>query len=399
MAWEVVPGVTSAVAVPAYAGMPVTHRGLSTSVTVVTGQVGDLTAPGGVDWEALARVGGTLVVLMGMATRDEIARRLMAGGRAADTPVAVVEWGTTAAQRTERTTLDRLASVALGSPAVIVVGPVAALDLAADSRPLAGTTVVVTRPRDQAADLVAALSTRGAQVVGLPVIDVDGPEDGGTALRQAAAAVAGYDWVAFTSANAVDRFVGLLRDGRDLAGVRLAAVGGATAAALARFGLVPDLLPDHLPTQPPPGEPATAAGLAAAFPEAPATGGRVLFPRAAVARRSLPDGLSAKGWAVDEVEAYRTVAAAAPPDDVVATLAEAQVVTFTSPSTVAGYLALRTVGGHPLPVPSVVACIGPVTASAARKAGLEVAVESPSPSGEALVAAIVVRLAEPGGRP
>ncbi|HVX22573.1 MAG TPA: uroporphyrinogen-III C-methyltransferase [Acidimicrobiales bacterium] len=390
--WAVVPGVTSAVAVPASAGVPVTHRGLSTSVTVVTGQVGDPTAPGGVDWEALAGVGGTLVVLMGMANRAEIAHRLMAGGRAADTPVAVVEWGTTAAQRTERTTLDRLASVPLGSPAVIVVGPVAALDLAAaDSRPLAGTTVVVTRPRDQAGDLVAALGARGAQVIGLPVIEIDGPEDGGAALRRAAAAVAGYDWVAFTSANAVDRFVGLFRDGRDLAGARLAAVGGATAAALRRFGLVADLQPD-------PAGPATAERLAAAFPAAPPAGGRVLFPRAAVARRSLPDGLSAKGWTVDEVEAYRTVAAAAPPDDVVAALVEARVVTFTSPSTVTGYLSLATAGGHPLPVPPLVACIGPVTAAAARRAGLDVAVESPSPSGEALVGAIVAHLAS-GGRP
>lgn len=387
VAWAVVPGVTSAVAVPAYAGVPVTHRGLSTSVTVVTGQLGDPTAPGGVDWEGLARAGGTVVVLMGMANRREIARRLMDGGRPADTPVAVVEWGTTPAQRTERTTLDGLASVSLGSPAVIVVGPVAALDLgAADGRPLAGVTVVVTRPREQAADLVVALSARGAQVVGVPVIEIDGPADGGAALREAAAAVSGYDWVAFTSANAVDRFVGLLRDGRDLAGVRVAAVGAATAAALRRFGLVPDLLP--------PPDRATAEGLAAAFGDVAPTGGRVLFCRAAVARRSLPDGLAAKGWTVDEVEAYRTVPAAPPPDEVADAVAGAAVVTFTSPSTVAGYLSLTTAGGHPLPVPPVVACIGPVTAAAARKAGLEVAVESPSPSGQALVAAIVACLAQ-----
>ena len=146
---------------------------------------------------------------------------------------------------------------------------------------------------------------------------------------------------------------------------------------------------DSCRTSCPPRRPRPA--LAAAFPDAP-PGGRVLFPRAAVARRALPDGLAAQGWSVDEVEAYRTVAAVPPPDDVVGTVADATVVTFTSPSTVAGYLSLRTVGGHPLPVPSVVACIGPVTAAAARKAGLDVAIESPSPSGEALVAAVVAHL-------
>ncbi|HEX3947480.1 MAG TPA: uroporphyrinogen-III synthase, partial [Acidimicrobiales bacterium] len=381
--WVVVPGVTSAVAVPAYAGIPVTHRGVSTSVTVVTGQVGDLTAPGGVDWEGLARAGGTLVVLMGMATREPIADRLIAAGRSPDTPVAVVEWGTTPAQRTERTTLDRLASVPFGSPSVVVIGPVAALDLAsAGSRPLAGRTVVVTRPRDKAGELVAALTARGARVIGLPVIETADPEDGGAALAAAADAVAGYDWVAFSSVNAVERLMVRLRDSRALGRARVAAVATGTAAALARFGVVADLVPER----------GTAEGLAEAFPVAP-PGGRVLFPRAAVARRSLPEGLAAKGWSVDEVEAYRTVAAVPPADELAAALEEAEVVMFTSPSTVAGYLALATTGGLSLPGPPVVACIGPVTAAAARKAGLEVAVESPSPSGEALVAAVVAHLA------
>lgn len=373
--WEVVPGVTSAVAVPAAAGVPVTHRGLSTSVTVVTGHVGDATAPGGVDWEALGRAGGTLVVLMGMANREEIARRLAAAGRPPATPVAVVEWGTTPRQRTARTTLGELASVTLASPAVIVVGAVAGLDLAPGARPLGGTTVVVTRARHQAGRLSAALGAAGARVVEVPVIDIAGPDDGGEGLRRAAATVGGYDWVAFTSANAVARFLALLRDARSLAGVQVAGVGGATAAALAERGVVADLV----------GEPATAEGLAAAFPPGP---GRVLFPRAAGGRDALPTGLRAGGWEVDEVVAYRTVTAAPPDDAVAAVLAEADAVTFTSPSTVHAYLELRTVAGHALPVPPVVACIGPVTAAAARKAGLEVAVEAASASAEGLVAAL-----------
>jgi uroporphyrinogen III methyltransferase / synthase len=243
VAWEVVPGVTSATAVPAYAGIPVTHRGLSSSVTVVTGHVGDPSAPGGVDWESLARAGGTLVILMGMATRAEIARRLQAGGRPADTPVAVVQWGTTPSQRSVRTTLEGLESVTLGSPSVVVVGPVAALDLAwFAERPLAGTTVVVTRAREQAGTLAGAFDAAGARVVEVPVVEIADPEDGGVALRGAAAGVAGYDWVAFTSANSVHRFVPLLRDGRSLGSASLAAVGGATAGALAGYHVVADLV-------------------------------------------------------------------------------------------------------------------------------------------------------------
>lgn len=383
--WEVVPGVTSAFAAPAAAGVPVTHRGLSTSVTVVTGHVGDATASGGVDWEALGRAGGTLVVLMGMANRTEIARRLVAAGRSPATPVAVVEWGTTSRQRSARTTLGGLADVDLGAPAVIVVGEVAGLALRRPSpRPLAGATVVVTRARHQAGELAAALVAAGARVVEVPVIDIDEPDDGGTALRRAAAAVGGYDWVAFTSANAVTRFLPLLRDARALAGVGVAAVGEATSAALAERGVAPDLL----------GQPATAEGLAASFP-APSGSRRVLFPRAAEGRDTLPVGLRARGWEVEEVAAYRTVPAAAPPDAVVADLATADAVTFTSPSTVRAYLGLRSVGGAELPVPPVVACIGPVTAAAARKAGLVVAVEATTPSAGALVAALATRLGQP----
>lgn len=394
--FEVVPGVTSATAVPAYAGVPVTHRGLSTSVTVVTGHVGDPTAPGGVDWESLGRAGGTLVVLMGMADRGEIARRLMAAGRPGTTPVAVVEWGTTPRQRTERTTLERLADVALGSPAVVVVGPVAALDLSgASGLPLAGATVAVTRPRHQAGAFRAALESAGARVVEVPVIDVADPEDGGDALRRAAAEIAGYHWVAFTSANAVRRLLPLLRDVRSLAGVGVAAVGEATARALVELGVTADLV----------AEPSTAEGLVAVFPDPPLStgpdvlGARVLFPRAAEARPTLAAGLGARGWEVDEVVAYRTVAAEPPADAVADDLAGAEVVTFASPSTVRAYLSLRTRGGRPLPVPPVVACIGPVTAAAARKAGLEVAVEAATPSPGGLVTALAARRAAGGAAP
>lgn len=387
VAWEVVPGVSSATAVPAYAGIPVTHRGLSTSVTVVTGQVG-AGGTAGVDWEALARLDGTLVVLMGMANRSEIARRLLEAGRPPDTLVAVVERGTTPSQREVRTTLGGLGSVELDSPAVVVIGPVAALDLSwVTARPLDATTVVVTRARAQAGSLTAALEAVGARVVPLPVIESADPDDL-EALDRAAAGVAAYDWVVFTSANAVHRFVARLRDSRSLGEARIAALGGATAHALERYNLVADLVPGPKAS---PG----AEGLVEAFADASGTG-RVLFPRAAVVGPVLSRGLAARGWSVDEVVAYRTVPAPPPPAALADQAAGADVITFTSLSSVEAYLGLADDRGRPLVVPPVVACIGPVTAEAARHAGLEVAIESRTPSPQALATAVAAYLESRG---
>jgi uroporphyrinogen III methyltransferase/synthase len=383
IAFEVVPGVTSAFAAPAYAGVPVTYRGLSASVTVVTGNVGDPTA-GGVDWGALARAGGTLVVLMGMERRAEIAARLIEGGRARDTPVLVVHQGSTPAQRRVRTTLAQLGSVELGPPSTIVVGAVAGLDLDWFSPgPLAGTTVVVTRARSQSAGLVDALTEAGASVVDMAVIDIAAPPDDGDALAGAADRLraGAYDWVVCTSANAVEQLLSCLRDGRDLGRTRIAAVGPATAAALAAHHLVADLVPDD----------ASAQGLADAMP---AGTGRVLYPRAVAARPVLAAGLRAKGWDVDEVDAYRTV----PASDALERGPEAleralqAVVTFTSPSTVRAFTEL--VGGR---TPALVACIGPVTAEAARQAGLNVDVVADEHSAAGLVDALVAHLAGGAG--
>ncbi len=385
IAFEVVPGVTSAFAAPAAAGVPVTHRGLSSSVTVVSGHVSDPDAPGAVDWASLARTGGTLVVLMGMAARAEIARRLVEAGRRPDTPVLVVRSGTTATQASVRTTLAALAEVDLGPPCTIVIGPVAALDvLGGAPRPLTGVQVVVTRARAQAAPLVSALDEAGAAVIELPVIAIVDPPDGGEALRAEAARADRYDWIVLTSSNAVERFVGSVRDGRALGSARLAVVGGATARALSAHHLVADLVPDD----------ETAAGLVAAMPPAPsgrATPGRVLFPRAAEARDVVAPGLRAKGWDVTEVDAYRTVAAGAADgieEDQLDSASRADVITFTSPSTATFYAQLA---GRRA-TPPVVACIGPVTAEAARRAGFSVDVVATEHSVDGLVAALAAHL-------
>jgi uroporphyrinogen III methyltransferase/synthase len=375
--FEVVPGVTSAVAAPAYAGIPVTLRHSSTSFTVVTGHEDPAAGEAGsVDWEAVARVGGTIVVLMGAARMAAIAERLIAGGRSPDTPAAAVQWGTRPEQRTVRATLGTIAGADLAPPSTIVIGDVAAEDLAwFESRPLFGCRVVVTRPAGQASALVDALREAGAEPIVLPVIDVADPDDGGAALRSALGAVRRYDWLVVTSANGARRLVAELRDARDLGGVAIAAIGPGTAAALAEANLIADLVPERF----------VAEDLLAAFPEGP---GNVLLARAAVARDVLPEGLREKGWDVEVVEAYRTVPAT-PDPAVLDRVATADVVTFTSSSTVTRFL--EVAGAERLP--PLVACIGPVTAATAREAGLTVTVEATEHTIPGLVAALVDHLA------
>lgn len=372
--FEVVPGITSAIAVPAYAGIPVTQRHSSTLFTVITGHE-DPDKGGELDWEAVAKLGGTIVVLMGVGRLPAIVRRLKAGGLPGDTPVAAVRWGTRPEQSTVRATLDTITDHELESPSTIVIGQVAALNLDwYEQRPLFGRTVVVTRAGDQASSVVHALRARGAEPLLVPTIEIGEPADGGAALRAAAASVGTYDWVVLTSTNGADRFLRELRDGRDLAGVKLAAIGSATAEAIARHHLVADLVPEEY----------VAESLLAAFP-APAAGdrGRVLLARAATAREVLPDGLRALGWDVDVVEAYRTHRTEIGEETRMAVL-DADVVTFTSSSTVDNYV--RTM--NTVETPPVVACIGPVTAATARAHGMHVDVEATEYTLPGLVSAI-----------
>ncbi|MDQ6781962.1 MAG: uroporphyrinogen-III C-methyltransferase [Actinomycetota bacterium] len=378
--FEVVPGITSAVAVAAYAGVPVTHRGLSTSFSVVTGHRRDA-LDAETDWAALAAVGGTIIVLMGVAHRDEIARRLIAGGMDPTTPVTAVQWGTRPEQRTTRTTVAGLGAASVHPPATMIIGAVAGLDLAwYERRPLLGRTVVVTRAREQASGLLALLGGAGARTVECPTIAVADPADGGAALARAGTDLAAgrYDWVIFTSANAVERFVAVLRDARDFAGCAIAAIGAGTAAALAPLGLVADLVPER----------AVAEGLLAAWPPLPHGGGRALIPRAAVARDVLPEGLVAAGWDVEVVDAYRTVRHALSPAQLSAVEA-ADAICFTSSSTVTNFVELAGPGR----VPPIVACIGPATAATAQEEGLTVTTVAPTHTVAGLVDALTAVLA------
>ncbi|MFL6207125.1 MAG: uroporphyrinogen-III C-methyltransferase [Acidimicrobiales bacterium] len=377
--FEVVPGITSAIAVPAYAGIPVTLRHSSTSFTVVTGHEDPRAgAEGSVDWHAVARVGGTIVILMGVARIGRIADELIAGGLDPSTPVAAVRWGTRPEQETVRSTLATIGDRPLATPSVIVVGEVAAVDLAwFERRPLFGKRVVVTRTRDQASALTRALREAGAEPVEVPVIQIADPADGGAALREAATRLGGYDWVIVTSPNGAARLVAALSeaglDARAFGGARVAAIGPATAARLAVAGVRADLVPE--------------AFVAEALLDAMAgTGGpgRALLARAEVARDVVPDGLRERGWTVDVVDAYRTLPASVT-DQQREAMAGADAITFTSSSTVERFVEAAGIDA----VPSVVACIGPVTAQTARDHGLAVALEAEVHTVPGLVDALV----------
>ena len=381
VAFEVVPGVSSAIAVPAYAGIPLTLRHSSTLFTVITVHE-DPDKPGEVDWEAVARLGGTIVVLMGVGRWPAIAARLVAGGLDPDTPAAAVRWGTRPEQQTIRATLATLGDHRLEPPSTIVVGTVAGLDLAwFENRPLFGRRVVVTRAAAQRSDLSGALRALGAEPVEVPVIEVVDPTDGGAALRRAVADLGSADWVVVSSPNGAQRLLAELHDARDLGGVSVAAVGPGTAAALARGNIVADLVPERF----------VGEGLVEAFPDPPGGPGtaRVVLVRAEVARDVVPEGLAARGWSVEVVPAYRTVAAdiSEPAREAVA---RADAVTFTSSSTVEHLVAAVGVDG----LPPVVATIGPVTSATARRLGLAVAVEAPEHTTAGLVAALADHLAE-----
>lgn len=243
-----------------------------------------------------------------------------------------------------------------------------------DSGPLVGLRIVVTRPRHQSSRLAERLEQEGATAVVVPTIEIVDPDDGGASLRAAAAALDTYDWVVVTSPNGAERFCAAL-DGRGLDGTRVAVIGPGTGAVLARHGLEPDLRPDRF----------VAESLLAAFPApGPDDRGRVLLARAAVARDVLPDGLRAAGWQVEVVDAYRNVPVV-PDDEARRRVADADIITFTSASAVDNWVASFGTDG----CPSIVACIGPVTADAARAVGLRVDIVPVDHTIDGLVDAIV----------
>lgn len=377
--FEVVPGITSAIAAAAYAGIPVTHRGISTHFTVVTGHEDPAKGTTDVDWAALAAAGGTLVILMGVGRLADIADALVAGGRSPETPVAAVRNGTRADQVTVRGTLATIADLDVRAPSAIVVGDVAALDLTwFESRPLFGRTVVVTRAREQASELRRRLETLGASVLELPSIAIEPVDVVVPDLDR-------YEWLVFTSVNGVGAFFdrGLAPAGLDtraLGGVRVAAIGPGTARALEARGVRPDVLPERF----------VAESLLEAFPDPSGPGARVLLARAEQARDVLPEGLAARGYDVEVLAVYRTVRAEPDASALARVRAgEVDALTFTSSSTVSNLCDL--VGELPDPQPLVVS-IGPVTSATAVERGLRVDAEAAEHTIDGLVATLLEQL-------
>ena len=395
VAATVVPGVTSAIGGLAAAGIPVTHRGVAASFAVVTGHEDPAKPEQQVRWAQLATATDTLVVLMGVGRLDAIATALLAGGRPASTPAALVASASTARQRVVEAPLGAIAEAARAArvepPALLVVGEVAALRrqvAPALRRPLAGWRVLVTRTRTQASGLAAALRAEGAEPVLLPAIEIERRADPAAvhasieALRDGA-----YGWVVFTSDNAVDAYLDLVReagaDARLFAGTRLAAVGAATARGLAARGLAADLVPSG-------GSDASGEGVAQALAEIGVAEQRVLVPRAEGARPELLERLRAAGATVEELTLYLAAPPAEPPAEMLAQVRAGAVeaVTFTSSSTVRNLATLLDGELAPLRA-AVVACIGTRTAEAAIEAGLPPDVVAASPSVESLVAALL----------
>jgi len=389
--FEVLPGVTSAVAAPAYAGIPVTHRALASSFAVVTGHEDPSKDDTSIDWARLATGVDTLIFLMGAQRLSEIAARLVEHGRASATPVAVIEWGTLPRQRTISGTLetiaDAVARAGIGSPSVVVVGEVAALRTGLrwfDRRPLIGKRVLVTRTRAQASELSRALAAEGAEAIELPTIEiVPCAEPAALAAAIELLRTSGYGWVIFTSANAVDRFLTHLRelmlDARTFGRARVAAIGAGTAEALARHGLIADVVPERY----------VAESLVDALLPFNVRGDRVLLPRAAGARATLPEGLTARGALVDELELYRAEVPRDRDADALHRLrgGEIDIATFASSSSFRNLVEM--LDGDTSPLRSVtIAAIGPVTAQAVRDAGIEPAVVADEHTIEGLVRAL-----------
>jgi len=390
--FEIVPGVTAGIAAPTYAGIPVTHRGLATSVTFVTGHEDPTKDANSVDWSALARAGGTIVLYMGVKTLPRTAAALIAGGMPADTPAAAVEWGTYPRQRVVTATLSGLSDAmrreGLGAPVITIIGPVVSLRGEIgwfDRRPLFGKRIVVTRARSQAASLSERLAALGAEVIEMPATRIEraDPEP----LRAAVGRISEYGWVVFTSQNAVRMFWDALRadsrDSRALAAAKIAAVGPTTASALLDRGLAVDVAPDRFVAE---------ALLDELRLRGDMRGARVLYVAAEDARETLRDGLDELGATVDRVVAYRSVPDGAGAAQLRERLLDdgAELVTFTSASSVNAFVsAVGADAARRVPAAS----IGPITADAARAAGLDVVVEAAESTISGLADAIAAHFA------
>lgn len=373
--FEFVPGVTSAIAVPEYAGIPVTHRHVATSFAVITGHEDPAKGPSSINWKGLATSVDTLVFLMGVENLEHITAELIAHGRPASTPAALIRWGTHPEQQTLVTTLDRayadVQAAHLQPPAIFIVGEVVKLreELSwFENKPLFGKTIVVTRARKQASQLTKLLMQAGAKVMEVPAIKLVPPQDA-TPLNKALQNLSAYEWLIFTSSNGVEAFFERLalqhRDARALASCKIAVIGCGTAATLKNYGIRADVVPATF----------KAEDLAAALRDHIKPGTKVLLARAAAARNVLPETLQNWGADVTVVPVYQTLEDDSCKGELLTALYAKTIdyVTFTSSSTVTNFLQL--IDHQPQLLAGIkLAAIGPITKATCEDSGLHVSI-------------------------
>jgi len=392
LTFEIVPGVTSAVAAAAYAGIPLTHRKLASTLAFITGHEDPEKLNSSINWSSLATGIGTLVFFMGVKNLPKITRHLLDNGKSADTPVALIRWGTTPSQQTVTGTLDTIVEKAriagMKAPAIIVVGDVVNLRKTLkwfEDRPLLGKRIVVTRARQQASDLVRLLSGLGAECLEYPAIKIMPPQDP-QPLKKAVKNLATYDWIVFTSVNGVIHFFGQLfeagKDVRALGQMQIAAIGPATAERLLEFGLTSDIIPETY----------RAESVIKAFQKVNLKGKNILLPRAREARPILPAELLKMGAKVDEIAAYETLKATEKADDLVEQLESKRIdlITFTSSSTAKNFKSMLPPKNYKKLLEGVIiASIGPITSDTAAELGFDVDVTAESYTIPGLVEAIL----------
>lgn len=390
--FEVVPGITSAIAVPAYAGIPLTHRDYASTVAILTGHEDPSKQTSVIAWDKVATGVGTLVFLMGCSNLPTIVDKLLGYGRSKETPAAVMHWGTKPEQETVTGTLENIVALAqmrgMGPPAVLVVGDVVRLRERLnwfERRPLFGKRILVTRTREQAGRFGELLEGQGAEVLEVPLIEIVPPKSW-EPLDQAIGWLESYQWVIFTSANGVDAFFcrlrELRRDARRLGAARICAIGPATADALERYAVIPDVVPAEF----------RAEGVIEALKPYDLQGAKILLPRAEVARDLLPKDLEQRGATVDVVPVYRTVKSNRSAELLKPLLKNRKIdlVTFTSSSTVTNFVeALGQEDLKALCEGVRVACIGPITRETAERFGLPIDIVPKQYTIPSLVDAIV----------
>lgn len=386
--WEVVPGISSTIAAPAYAGIPVTQRGMSTSVTIVTGSEDPNKPDSNINWDALATITGTLVFVMGWKSMNDIVAALTSRGVPNDRPAALVQWGTTPRQNTVTGPIseivERGVEAGISAPVALVVGEVTGLREALawfDNRPLFGKRVIVTRARSQASRLVAQLEDLGAEVLEFPTIEIVPVEDP-RPLDEALKNIDKYDWLMFTSSNAVRglaaRMDALGIDSRSLAHLKFGVNGPSTARALGEIGIKPDAIPNEY----------LASAMIDLLNEREITPRNVLFPRSSIGRETLANGLRDMGANVDEIVAYSTQSPANTGEHIRAAYEQGvDYTTFTSSSTARNMVEL--LGGSPdLINTSRTVMIGPITADTAKELDINIDVMSPEQSIAGIIEAI-----------